>query len=101
MESEKALVHGQADRPDKVRLQGSPAQFLIRSTDNGNHGPVEASAPVIEYLRNSNSLKLSGGATLKLDDEIIRSTEIEFDIDTEQYSAGGHDGVSIEVPPSN
>ena len=98
LESEKAIVYGNPDRPDKVTLEGSPARFLINRDAHKGQGTVEATAPEMEYLRSTGILRLSGGAILKLDDEIIRSTVIEYNIDTERYQAGGTEGVLIEVP---
>jgi len=99
LESVRATVYGHPDRPDKVHLEGSPARFLINRDTSGGQGLVEATAPEMEYLRSISILKLSGGAVLKLDDEVIRSAVIEYNIDTEHYRAGGVDGVLIEVPP--
>lgn len=96
--SARATVYGSPNRPDRIYLEGSPARFLVFRTDGAGQGPVEAAASVIEYVRTANKLSLSGGAVLILDDEIIRSTRIEFDIDTNRYKAGGIDGVQIEVP---
>jgi len=99
LESVMATVYGQPDKPDRVYLEGSPAHFLISRDDAEGLHLVEAKAPVIEYRRSVNSLKLTGGAVLKLDDEVIRSTVINYDIATRHYWAGGADGVIIEVPP--
>jgi lipopolysaccharide transport protein LptA len=97
--SEEATVYGSPDQPDRVYLEGSPARFLINRNDEENRGQIKATALVVEYLRDDNLLMLSGGATLMLGDEVIRSTHIEYDINTNRYRAGGSDGVLIEVPP--
>lgn len=99
LESGHAIVYGQPDRPDKVYLGGSPARFLIIQGEDEGRYNVEAEAPVISYQRSTNMLELTGGAMLKLDNEVIRSSEIKYDIDTKLYWAGGVDGVKIEVPP--
>ena len=99
LESELATVYGKPDRPHRVYLEGSPARFLIIRDDTEGLQIVEAEALVIEYRRSVNSLELTGGAILKLDDEVIRSTEINYDIDTRRYRGGGVDGVKIEVQP--
>ena len=93
-----ATVYGSPNRPDRVYLEGSPARFLVQSAEQG---PVEAAASVVEYLRAANKLKLSGSATLKLGDEVIRSTYIEYDISSNRYQAGGINGVLIEIPPAD
>lgn len=95
--SSQATVYGSPNRPDQVDLEGSPARFLIDPVGDTGKGPVEATALVVEYLRESNKLKLTGNATLVLDNEIVRSTSIEYDIGTNRYQAGGVDGVQIEV----
>ena len=99
--SETATVYGSPNKPDRVFLKGSPARFLINRTDGTGQGEIEATAPEVEYLREANRLMLSGGATLLLGDEIIRSANIEYDIGTNRYQAGGTDGVSIKIPPVN
>jgi len=99
LESAQATVYGQPDRPDKVYLEGSPARFLISRNQANGQSTVEATAPTVEYQRATNLLKLSGGAMLELDGEVIRSERIEYNISTDRYWAAGADGVTIEVPP--
>jgi lipopolysaccharide transport protein LptA len=99
LEAVQATVYGSPDRPDKVLLEGSPARFFIIRNDGDGQDTVEAEAPAMEYLRSTNTLELKGGAKLKLDDEVIHSTVIKYDIDSNRYWAGGVDGVMIEVPP--
>lgn len=97
--SEVATIYGSPDKPDRVFLKGSPAQFLVNRTERTPQDQIEGTALEVEYLREMNRLMLSGGATLILGDEIIRSSYIEYDISTNRYQAGGTDGVLIEVPP--
>jgi lipopolysaccharide transport protein LptA len=97
--STQATVYGSPNKPDRVHLEGSPARFMIHKANNPDEDSIEAAASVVEYLRDSNTLKLSGNATLKLGNEVIRSADIEYDIGSNRYQAGGTDGVLIEVPP--
>lgn len=101
LESERATVHGQPDRPDRVYLWGSPARFVIIRQQGDAQKRVEATAPQVEYHRSTNLLSLSGGAVLKLDGQIISSNVIEYNISTDRYRAEGVDGVMIEVPANN
>lgn len=99
LNSSLATVSGQPSRPDRVYLQGSPARFMIaRERDGEGQDLIEATAPSIEYVRATNLLSLSGGATLQLNGEIIRSGAIEFDLSSDRYRSLGSGGVSIEVP---
>jgi len=97
--SDKATVYGNPDRPDRVVLEGSPARFVVKRTDGSQPDQIEAEALAVEYSRADNMLFLSSGATLKLGDEVIHSKHIEYNIGTNRYTAGGADGVQIEVPP--
>ena len=102
LDSNLATVSGQPGRPDRVYLQGSPARFVIeRAADAEGQNRIEATAPSIEYVRATNRLSLSGGATLRLNGEIIRSGAIEFDLSSDRYQSIGIGGVSIEVPPAD
>lgn len=97
--SAQATVYGRPNKPDRIYLEGSPARFHVKPADKSDNDSIEAAANVVEYLRDNNSLMLSGGATLVLGEEIIRSAYIEYNIDTNRYQAGGESGVLIEVPP--
>jgi len=99
--SSQATVYGSPNKPDKVYLEGSPARFVVNRTGSTDLDQIEATALVVEYSRAANLLTLSGGATLTLGDEVIRSKHIEYDISTNRYQAGGTEGVVIEVPPIN
>jgi lipopolysaccharide transport protein LptA len=99
LESERAAVYGPPDKPNKVYLEGAPARFLISRNEGEGQLIVEAEAPAMEYLRSTNVLELTGGALLKLDNEVIRSSVIKYDIGNNRYWSGGIDGVMIEVLP--
>lgn len=98
--STQATVYGSPNEPDRVYLEGSPARFLVHRENSTGREPIEAAALIVEYLRVPNTLTLSGDATLMLGKEVIRSTYIEYDIDTNRYQARGTDGVLIKVPPA-
>ena len=99
--ADSATIQGHLDKPERVSLEGAPAHFQIRDAGDVGRGSIEAMAPFLEYFRASNTLVLSGGAVLKLDDEVIRSDYIEYNISTNRYSASGAAGVLMEVPPGD
>ena len=101
LQSHEARVAGPPDRPERVRLEGSPARFTIKRIDEDGIHTIEATAPSIEYVRATNLLSLSGGASLRLNDEVIKSAAIEFDLSLDRYQSLGRGGVSIEVPPAD
>jgi len=97
--SSKATVYGSPGKPDRIILEGTPARFNFLAGDGPDQEPIEAAALEVEYLREPNTLKLLGNASLMLGNETIRSATIEYDIATNRYRAGGHTGVLIRVPP--
>lgn len=101
LRSDEAVVSGPPGRPERVFLQGSPARFLIERSVDDQTQTIEATAPSIEYVRATNLLSLSGGASLQLNGEVIKSSAIEFDLSSDRYQSLGKGGVSIEVPPAD
>ena len=99
--SDQATVYGSPDKPDRIYLEGSPAQFNVEQTDQRGYGQITGTAQAVEYVAATSQLVLSGEAVLMLGDEIIRSARIKYDINTNRYQAGGDDGVLIQVPPTN
>lgn len=97
--STRATVFGSPGNPDRIILEGTPAHFNFLADDGPDQDPIEATALEVEYLREPNTLKLVGDASLVLGKETIRSATIEYDITTNRYRAGGDTGVLIRVPP--
>jgi lipopolysaccharide transport protein LptA len=110
--ADTAVVHGKLDDPEKVRLQGSPARiFFLRAgsdTESGTDAAArsaggtpadrtEGTASDIEYIRSRNIVKLSGSATLKREDDVLVSENIEYDVDADRYTASGAGGVNIQI----
>jgi lipopolysaccharide export system protein LptA len=97
LEAERAVVSGPANRPLGVRLEGAPVH--LSSIDPEGDDELEASAPVMEYDRATNSLVLSGGAFLRQGRQVLRSATIEYEIESGRFQARGAEGVTIETPP--
>jgi lipopolysaccharide export system protein LptA len=129
MSADTATVYGKLDNPDKVVLEGKPAKIYFLRDTGPNTEPgtepgtekneqsgqttlpatrsepdlddVEGSALLIEYMRGSNKLKMTGSASLKRKDNQLSSEVIEYDIDADRYSASGDGGINIQVVPSD
>jgi lipopolysaccharide transport protein LptA len=97
--SSLATVYGSPNKPDKIFLQGSPARFVFLPSVESEKDQIEATADTVEYIRDGNTLILTGDASLVLGGETIRSSIIEYDITTNRYQAGGDNGVIIKVLP--
>jgi lipopolysaccharide transport protein LptA len=100
LHADEATVNGRLDNPDSVDLIGTPAEIAVIVSDESGPRTVKGEAPNITYNRSSNSIMMTGGATLSRGDNVMTSGEIEYDIDTDRFRTGGTEGVSIRVKPA-
>jgi lipopolysaccharide transport protein LptA len=97
-----AVVYGNLENPDRVIVTGKPARisFLRDSEDDrnssGEEERVDGTAAKVEYFRATDKLIMHGRATLTRKDSTLTSEEIEYDVDTDRYSAGGAGGINIQ-----
>ena len=105
--ADSAVVYGKLDDPDKLVIEGKPARiFILRDTQQSTgrldtEPNIEGIASTIEYLRNTNKLKMRGAAVLTREDNTISSEIIEYDIDEDSYSASGEGGINIQFSPND
>jgi lipopolysaccharide transport protein LptA len=99
---ETATVYGELDNPDKVVVKGNPAKisFLRADKEVGSDGKpeerVDGSAVSIEYYRATDKLTMRGAASLTRKDSSLISEVIEYNVETDRYSAGGEGGINIQ-----
>jgi lipopolysaccharide transport protein LptA len=102
MAGDTAVVYGNLDDPDRVIVEGAPARVsFLRETEDGpaeadSEEKVDGEASVVEYLRATDRLIMTGAAHLVRKDSTLASELIEYDVDTDRYSAGGEGGIKIE-----
>jgi len=107
LSGDKAVVHGKLDDPDRVVVEGKPARvsFLRDGDGDGDSSEpderVDGTAFTVEYFRATDKLKMRGAATLKRKDSTLVSEVIEYDVDTDRYSASGEGGINIEFNPDD
>lgn len=105
MTGDTAVVYGKLDDPDRVVVEGNPATVsILRESDaaGGETDPgerVEGEASVVEYLRSTDKLIMNGSAWLVREESKLGSEMIEYDVDTDRYSAGGAGGINFEYTP--
>jgi len=82
----------------RIQGTGSPIQF---QQENEAGELVTGNANAIDYNAESNSLALSGSATLTQPGQRLQSEQIVFDINKQKVSAEGGDNgrVSIQIQP--
>jgi lipopolysaccharide transport protein LptA len=100
-----ATVYGKLDNPDKVVVEGNPARisFLRAGEEAGSNGNpedrdqrVDGTAAIVEYFRATDKLTMRGAASLTRKDSTLVSEVIEYDADTDRYSASGEGGINIQ-----
>jgi lipopolysaccharide transport protein LptA len=99
LSSEQATLYGKLDDPETVMISGSPARILVNTRVQGRTSILKGEALRIVYQRESNSVRLEGGASLSRDGQTMNGGEIEYDIGKDFLSAGGFGGVHIRVKP--
>ena len=105
MSGDTAVVYGNLDDPDRVVVEGSPATVSIlreRDAAGGATEPderVEGEASLVEYLRATDKLIMRGSSWLVRQESKLGSEIIEYDVDTDRYSAGGEGGINFEYTP--
>jgi len=104
-----AVVYGKLDDPDRVIVEGKPARIaFLRSADQKtkaqagenatNADPeerIDGTAFFIEYFRAADKFKMRGAARLTRKDSTLVSEIIEYDVDTDRYSASGEGGINF------
>jgi lipopolysaccharide transport protein LptA len=107
MSGDTAVVYGKLDDPDRVIVEGKPAtvSFLRESEDDAGDADaderVDGEASVVEYFRSTDKLIMKGSSRLVREDSNLTSEIIEYDVDTDRYSAGGEGGINIEYTPED
>jgi len=99
LSSEQATLYGKLDDPETVMVSGTPARILINTLIKGRTSVLNGEASSIVYQRDSNSIRLEGGASLSRDGQTMNGGEITYDIVNDLLSAGGAGGVHIRVNP--
>lgn len=104
---ETAVVEGKLDNPDKVTVDGNPARIsFLREDDAQRDGAVEeqridGSADSVEYFRATDKLRMRGSATLTRKGNTLTGDFIEYDVETDRYSAGGDGGINVQIDPED
>jgi lipopolysaccharide transport protein LptA len=101
LSGDSAVVYGKLDNPDRVVVEGKPAKvaFLRNEEDSGiadTRDRVDGTALFVEYFRANDKLKMRGSARLVRKDSTLASEVIEYDVETDRYSAGGERGIHIQ-----
>jgi len=95
--ADRATLLGQLDEPDRLVLYGSPARFKLSHLQGNQPETVQAEAAEIIYERATGLIILHGNASLGQGENVLRSSTIEYDIETDRFRAQGETGVQINT----
>jgi lipopolysaccharide transport protein LptA len=107
MAGDTAVVYGKLDNPDRVVVEGSPARVSFLRNEDENPDDVDEQERVdgvanfVEYLRATDKLTMRGAANLIRKDSTLTSQIIEYDVETDRYSASGEGGINIQYNPED
>ena len=106
LSGDSAVVYGKLDDPDRVVVEGKPAKIaFLRSEEQPGIAEtrerVDGTALFVEYFRAKDQLKMRGAASLVRKESTLVSEIIEYDVDTDRYSAGGEGGINIQYNPDD
>ena len=93
--ADRATLYGKLDDPDHVVLEGSPARMELSYTLGERTQIVQGQASKILYDRQAAQIRLSGDARMGQGDKILRSNEINYDINTNRFHTEGETGINI------
>lgn len=103
LSAHEATIYGNLDSPQRIVADGAagglPVQFLFLATDQENSAGTAGEGQHLEYQQTLGLLTLSGAAKLTSGSRVMRSSKIQYDLNTQQLMAGGEEGVHVTVDP--
>lgn len=105
MAGDTAVVYGKLDNPDRVVVEGAPATVSFLRNDDENPDDTDAqervngAASFVEYYRATDKLTMRGAANLIRKESTLTSQIIEYNVETDRYSASGEGGIDIQYNP--
>jgi len=97
--ADEATVYGKLDDLKRIVADGSPVQFVFRNPELDNGSLTRAEGQRLEYEKDKRLLHLSGGAKLANGAQVMRSSELRYNLKQEKLEAGGSEGVQITAKP--
>jgi lipopolysaccharide transport protein LptA len=90
-------LHGVVEEPSTIIANGNPVKFWVQD-ESGKRTHGEGVR--LKYDRERNLIRLSGKAILRDQYTVMRSSILEYDIDTRRLVGTGTDGVEIVAQPN-
>ncbi len=97
--ADEAIVYGKLDDLKRIVAEGSPVQFVFQNPELDNSSLTRAEGQRLEYEKEKGLLHLSGDAQLVSGEQLMRSSELRYDLKQEKLEAGGPEGVRITAKP--
>jgi len=95
--ADRVTVYGKLEDAERIVADGSPVHFAYSNSAANGDGHMEGEGLHLEYVSDSALLSLSGNAVLTGDRKIMRSSEIRYDLERQNFEASGPEGVHITI----
>lgn len=101
IEADKIIIYNRKDKVTKIVAKGKPATYQQQPSEK--EGKVVASAYVLEYQIDKETLRLIDSASLKQEGTSLSGNSIEYDVRRSVVKAGSNDDqnerVRMVIPP--
>lgn len=101
IEADKIVIYNRKDKVTKIIAKGKPATYQQKPSEK--EGKVVASAYVLEYQIDKETLRLIDSASLKQEGTSLSGNTIEYDVRRSVVKAGSNDDqnerVRMVIPP--
>ncbi len=101
IQADKIVIYSTKDKVSKIVASGKPAQYEQKPSDK--EGKVIATANILEYLIDQESLRLLEKASLKQEGTSLSGSSIEYDVRKSVVKAGSDQTqkqrVRMVIPP--
>lgn len=101
IEADKIIIYNRKDKVTKIVAKGKPATYQQKPSDK--EGKVVATAFVLEYQIDKETLRLIDSASLKQEGTSLSGNSIEYDVRRSVVKAGSNDDqnerVRMVIPP--
>lgn len=101
IQADKIVIYNTKDKVSKIVASGQPAQYEQKPNDS--EGKVIATANILEYRLDQESLKLIEKASLKQEGTSLSGSRIEYDVRKSVVKAGSdqtqNQRVRMVIPP--
>ncbi len=105
LQADRASIYGKLSNLQRIladgTIDGVPVRFSYQDQTVENATRTKGEGQHLEYDSERHLLILSGSAVLTSGTRNMQSSRIQYNLETEQFDAGGDEGVHVTVTPKS